>query len=519
MQVKKFEAPTLQEALEHVKSELGPEAIILQTKKHKKGFGLMSRPSVEITAAVSERSMTKKKVVETRLPAAVREKMSQFSAKRQADVHDKVEEDFIKQATRVQESVKLSKPPTSPRGSLPSSQPAKAEKKPMAHLGSFVQEVSHRLWRGGGATEDALSRPVQGPSKPLTKVRYAEIDDQPTPHGLQGRERITEAREDSVPKTSTVNRDELMSQLEVLKAELDQLKSKSDKQIALNNQAEAGLQSLTSQPGALASPALQEGFERLVLSGVEKRYAYSLCKQVAFELGATGQQDPSAVIDQLAVEMLEQIQVHEPLQSSGLGRSQSGPLLLALVGPTGVGKTTTVAKIASDCILKKGLKVALINFDTYKVGAFDQLATYSKILRVPFRSATAPEDLEAAIQDFQGMDLILVDTAGRSCRDSQSLQEMEKVLHGIPGVHTHLVLSSTTRDSELIEMSQKFSIFRPEGLIFSKLDEASSYGAIYNISMRSKLPLSYFTTGQRVPEDMEAASGERLVSLLLELEP
>lgn len=519
MQVKKFEAPTLQEALEHVKSELGPEAIILQTKKHKKGFGLMSRPSVEITAAVSERSMTKKKAVETRLPASVREKMNQFSAKSQADVHDKVEEDFLKQATRVQESVRISRPPASPRGNLSAHQPAKAEKKPMAQLGSFVQEVSHRLWRGGGSVEEAQALSLPGPSKPLTRVRYADIDDHPSPQVGSGRESRPAAREEILPKGSTGNRDELMSQLEFLKAELDQLKSKSDKQSELNERTESGLQSLTSQPGALSSPALQESFERLVLAGVEKRFAYSLCKQVAFELGASGQQDPSAVTDQLAVEMLEQIQVHEPLQISGPGRSQSGPLLLALVGPTGVGKTTTVAKIASDCILKKGLKVALINFDTYKVGAFDQLATYSKILRVPFRSATVPEDLEAAIQDFQGMDLILVDTAGRSCRDSQSLQEMEKVLHGIPGVHTHLVLSSTTRDSELIEMSQKFSIFRPEGLIFSKLDEASSFGAIYNVSMRSKLPLSYFTTGQRVPEDLEVASGERLVSLLLELEP
>ena len=150
------------------------------------------------------------------------------------------------------------------------------------------------------------------------------------------------------------------------------------------------------------------------------------------------------------------------------------------------------------------------------MAAFDQLGTYAKILNVPFRSAASAEELRVAIQDFQALDLVIVDTTGRSQRDPASLKEMQDMLQAVPDIRLELVLSVTTRDNELYDMANRFSIFRPQGIIVSKLDEASMYGSIYNVSHKVKLPLLYFTTG-RVPEDFEEATKERVAALIMDL--
>jgi flagellar biosynthesis protein FlhF len=266
----------------------------------------------------------------------------------------------------------------------------------------------------------------------------------------------------------------------------------------------------------LSTPALQDAFEQLIVNGVDKKYAYDLIKKTAFELGEEQARSPEAVLDLLAAEAMRSTEVSSPL-SGIVPQSGNGPIVIALVGPTGVGKTTTVAKIASEAILKRNLKVGLINLDSYKVAAFDQLGTYAKILNVPFRSAGTAQDLQAAISDFRGLDVVLVDTTGRSQKDPQALHEMQTLLSAVPSIRTQIVLSVTTRDTELYDVVNRFSVFRPEGIIMSKLDEGTIYGAIYNISQKAKLPLLYFTTGQRVPEDIEDATPERVASLILDL--
>jgi flagellar biosynthesis protein FlhF len=122
--------------------------------------------------------------------------------------------------------------------------------------------------------------------------------------------------------------------------------------------------------------------------------------------------------------------------------------------------------------------------------------------------------MELAIQDFSSFDLVLIDTAGRSQRDLESLTRLKALLSVHPQMRVELVLSATVRDQELNEMGSRFGMFKPEGLILSKLDEAMTYGSMYNISHRLKLPILYFTTGQRVPEDLEEASPERMAVLL-----
>ncbi|MGE0615512.1 MAG: flagellar biosynthesis protein FlhF, partial [Bacteriovoracia bacterium] len=158
-----------------------------------------------------------------------------------------------------------------------------------------------------------------------------------------------------------------------------------------------------------------------------------------------------------------------------------------------------------------------INVDSYKIAAADQLSTYAKILNVPFRSVADAEELRVALQEFNRFDVVLIDTTGRSQRDMEHLNQMRDLLAAVPNLRTALVLSSTTRDTELYDIGKRFSGFKPGGLILSKLDEALVYGSIYNVSHRLKLPLMYFTTGQRVPEDIEEATAERLAALVLDL--
>src|SRR5690606_23456674 len=140
-----------------------------------------------------------------------------------------------------------------------------------------------------------------------------------------------------------------------------------------------------------------------------------------------------------------------------------------------------------------------------------------KLLNVPFRNVITADDLKSAVADFRSLDLILIDTTGRSQRDPESLNELLEILSSCQRVCSQLVVSATTRDNELYDIGKRFSMFRPQGLVVSKLDEATLYGSIYNVSQRAKLPLAYFTTGQRVPEDIEEATKERLTALILDI--
>jgi flagellar biosynthesis protein FlhF len=312
-------------------------------------------------------------------------------------------------------------------------------------------------------------------AKPITSTRYIDIDPQ----------------------------NEVEEEVKHLKRMVQELKIQQERDVAVK------------PTGSTHPPALDDALDHLLLNGVDKRIAAALIKKVRFELGEERAQNPDEVLDQLAHEIMSSTEVMSPL--GGIQAGKGTPVVVALVGPTGVGKTTTLAKIASEALLKRGLKVGLINVDSYKVAAFDQLATYAKILNVPFRQAGSIEDLNAAISDFKSLDLILIDTTGRSQKDPDSLSAMNDLISGISGLQTQLVVSATTRDVELYDIAKRFSVFHPQGLIVSKLDEATLFGGLYNVSQKSKLPLLYFTTGQRVPEDIEEASKERLVSLIMDL--
>jgi len=473
MQVKKFEAPTIQEALDNVKRDLGPEAIILQTKRNRRGFGLLSKASIEVTAAVSERSLQKKQTVEDRMTETGRSTVKSLPAERQADLIDKYTDRNLAQASRTKENVEVT---------------AKTKK---------ITATRYIDIEDGDA-------PVTSPSKPVSKPSY----DKPLTQKSVLPETLAPK---TVAPTVMAGADlSLQEEVRTLKQFIEELRVAK----------EAPAESTTFQTYAgIDSPVLQAAFEQLTLNGVNRQYAYSLVKKVAFEL--EGQKaklfQSEKVLDCLASEIMHSVEVHEIFPKAEEADSVRKAHVVALVGPTGMGKTTTIAKLASEAMTKHKLKVGLVNLDQQKVGAFDQLGTYAKILNVPFRSASSIEDFRAAIRDFQNVDFVFVDTGGFSQKDAVSLKNATEILHSVADLKVYLLLSAITRETELFDAANKFSVLRPRGVIMSKLDEANLYGCLYNVSQKVKLPLVYFTTGQRIPEDIEPATPERVVSLVMDL--
>lgn len=189
--------------------------------------------------------------------------------------------------------------------------------------------------------------------------------------------------------------------------------------------------------------------------------------------------------------------------------------VVALVGATGVGKTTTLAKLAANFKLRDGLKVGLITVDTYRIAAVDQLRTYAEIIDLPMKVVTNPGDVGRALDELAGLDLVLIDTAGRSPRDDEQIQELKEVLEEARVDQVQLVLSLTSATRSLEQSIDKFAAVKPTGVILTKLDEAAGLGTLLSISQRLSCPISYVTTGQDVPDDIEPARAAKLAEFVL----
>jgi flagellar biosynthesis protein FlhF len=187
----------------------------------------------------------------------------------------------------------------------------------------------------------------------------------------------------------------------------------------------------------------------------------------------------------------------------------------AFVGPTGVGKTTTIAKIAARAALVEQRQVALVSIDQYRVGGVEQLERWADLIGVPMETAHDGATLSAALERLGGADLVLVDTAGRTPRDAAAIADMGKALQGAgEPIEVHLCLAAATHPIEVEALAERMAALRPVRLAVTKVDEAVRAGGIVGAHAQTGLPLSYFTTGQRVPEDLEDASAEGLAAFL-----
>jgi flagellar biosynthesis protein FlhF len=192
--------------------------------------------------------------------------------------------------------------------------------------------------------------------------------------------------------------------------------------------------------------------------------------------------------------------------------------VVALVGPTGVGKTTTVAKLAANFKLAHGVRVGLITVDTYRIAAVEQLKTYAEIIDLPLAVVNDPVEMPRALDELGAVDLVFIDTAGRSPRDEVKIRELAEFLRQARPDEVHLVLSAVAGQRSLRSAVERFGMVQVDRLILTKLDEAESLGGVLAVLGLSGRPLSYLTTGQAVPDDIEPADRKRLARLILRQE-
>ena len=243
------------------------------------------------------------------------------------------------------------------------------------------------------------------------------------------------------------------------------------------------------------------------------------------------------VAEELATDLVRQLQLYRPeqLQQGGFVREklteqvermlptccpiqrkkETGSHIVALIGPTGVGKTTTLAKLAANLKIREGRRVGLITIDTYRIAAIDQLRRYAELIQSPLKVVNSPEDLRDAVDAMSNCEFILIDTAGRSPTDTMKLNELKGFLDAVNPDEVHLVLSSTASQVCIERAIDRFGQVRVDKIIFTKLDEAVHVGVVLNVVRKVNKALSYVTTGQNVPDDIEVGKGSRLAQMLL----
>ncbi|HNT33947.1 MAG TPA: flagellar biosynthesis protein FlhF [bacterium] len=395
MRVKKYVAEELHEALRQLRAELGPEAMILQTKpcEIKRFFGLIRRTGVEVTAGVGMNFLT----------------------------------DLVQR-----------KPETSrPVAEQPSGEPAIA--KPAAPTVSdeqvktpeviSLEERMKRLEAGMLQIQDVLGN-IRQPHSPGDEVELSV----PTP--------------------------------------------------------------------------VQNLFRQLCVLGFTEDYALQLTD--ALKRHGNGSATLEMLQEHLIGTLTASLSCVEPLQAI----PQSSKVI-ALIGPTGVGKTTTLAKLSASFCLHSNKRIAMITTDTYRLAATDQLQRYADILGVPLEIVYTPEEMRQAIDRLQDVDVIFVDTAGRSQKNLEQMSDLKRFLEAASPAQVHLLLSATTKYDDLMDVITRFELVPLSSLIITKTDESNSFGAIASLLKEVSLPVSYLTTGQNVPEDIEKATPDRLARLFV----
>lgn len=444
------------DAIDAVQRELGRDAIILHTRNYKVGglFGIGGRPVVEVTASPA---------------SVVRERQRGQGQRGQAQPQ-----------------------PAARTGQKPRPQPRPA--KPAADVPADPTSPQHR--------QELLER--------YTALASAQVPPQPVPEPA--------AKPEPVPFEDPKSE---KPQAERMRVRSSAARAHSSAQ---SDGVEGELRSLrqlmgrmmhTQQAGPVSASALgeplAEAYVKMIEAEVDRELADEVVSQVRHSLGREELGDASLVRSASLTALAEAIPIAKP----GRGRTGDGPLTIALVGPTGVGKTTTIAKLAAAYKLRRGQRVGLITTDTFRIAAVEQLRTYASIISVPLRVVMSPAEMASACRAMADCDVVLIDTAGRSPRDGQRVEELSAYLEAAQPHETHLVLSATAGPSALRSAAKGFSMAGPDRMIFTKLDEAESVGTVISMVHALGLPLSFVTTGQEVPDHIEPGRADRLARLVL----
>jgi flagellar biosynthesis protein FlhF len=264
--------------------------------------------------------------------------------------------------------------------------------------------------------------------------------------------------------------------------------------------------SFVTRSGSPVSEVFNKLEENLVTSGVDKRLARKILMNTISGVTKEKTADIMYLKACMRKKLYERIKVKDPLSGGGA---------LAFVGAEGVGKTTTIAKLAAHHALKGKKRMALITMDTHRIAAAEQLKVYGRLIGVPVEVARDVKELKSFMSSHADKDLLLVDTAGRGQKDASRMNELKNLADECPEMKFNLVLNSQTRDEAMYESVKGFGALPIDSLSFTRLDEGSVHGSILNAMVLAQKPIAYLSTGSRVPEDIETASRERLLSFFM----
>ena len=414
----------------------------------------------------------------------------------------------------IQEALQLIKKDLGPEAVIVSTRQVKEGKGTFGLFGKTVLEVTAAL------DQEQKSAPAKTP--PPTQAAAAVA------YGIKDQE--TQPSSNVVPFRSTSTKDSqslllpIQKDVQELKESIDEIKIKTatygDHVI---NQLKHELGEMRHMLHMIVSQSVHHDdlhlpenlmilFQQMKFGGLEEKFARRVVLEAQKNISEEDLQNFSYVKIFLARMLMKIIKT-----TSGIENIEQSQKIVSLIGPTGVGKTTTAAKICSEQILQYKRKVALITVDTMRIAAVEQLRAYAKVINVPLSIVSDKVELDRAISSYADYDVIVIDTGGCSQRDETQMFELRDIFDERGRLHNILVLSATTKDSDTNEITRKFGSMPLDSIVFTKLDESSSYGSIFNHAIRFKKPVSYLTTGQNVPEDIELATKERLVDLLLHI--
>lgn len=450
-------------ALQQVKEELGPDAVIMSNKKTSSG--------IEIVAAVDNTP-----AVPTAEP--VKQTLAVEASKPIADVNANQEEQNI--ASSLEELLKRQNP------SSPAVQaPVTNEQKSKAATEALSQQAKSEFeqWLSKARTTVVEEANVAHQSKEhstITSITDSFNDDV---------EHQASSMESMVPKNNVIEGD-FNNELATLKSEMSSIKQLLEHQVS----------ELMWQDVNRKAPMKAMLISKLKDMGLSSKVSEHLTHFVGDELN---QQNAWPKMLELLKEQLDTTS-NEIIRRGGV---------YSLVGPTGVGKTTTIAKLAACYAKIHGAdKVGLITTDSFRIGALEQLATYAKILGCPLKQAKNADELSEAIYQLRNKKLVLIDTAGMSQRDIKLTERLNYLLtKSRVNIKNYLVLSATSQMSVLQESVEHFKTIPLSGCIFTKIDESLSLGELMSVAIHNRLPIGYLTNGQRVPEDIRVANSDKIV--------
>ena len=268
--------------------------------------------------------------------------------------------------------------------------------------------------------------------------------------------------------------------------------------------------SRTATPGVPTNAIARKLLQDLLANDVSQELALDLISQGSCQLSAEGHRPSRSGLTGAVADSLRRM-LPETQQRDGLPLKQ----LVVFVGPAGVGKTTVIAKLAAGLSLMNRRKVALFTLDTYRIGAVDQLRSYASFMGLPFRVASETEELRKAINEHARRDYILIDTPGRFMQETEPVSDMIEFLLSTARSECHLVLSATTKTSDMERMAECYGECKPDYFVFTKLDETATFGSLLNEMVRTRKPVSYYSDGQRIPDDLHSVERERIIEIVL----